>query len=401
MVDLLAPQRRDATRARLDVGDPLRALAALGVVAVHAVGLSIIASGNGVALDATPRAYFATLYGPLGQVFNGLLTSVSLFFVLSGYLLSRPFLRAYLAEAPRPSIPGYLRNRVLRVLPVFWLVLLVAVLVDGTGGDSWLHVLGLAAFVRDFRAAGLSPVMGQCWSLAIEVRFYLLLPVVALLLLPTKRLLAPRRRVALLFVLLGGLLVSSQVYAYLHPRSGSFPANMQFFAPGIMLAVLEHVDRSRLTEHRWAAPLAIATFTAGIATILLSRVVEFSLPRPLAGTVVALGMGAIFAGPLLWQWTGRRAWRVLDNRVLRWIGERSYPLFLIHGLVLHSLAPHLATTGYKTTLLVLGPAGLAASLACSDVVHRCVERPALRRKRAYAAGVPAPKASAELAQNLG
>jgi peptidoglycan/LPS O-acetylase OafA/YrhL len=381
----------DATRARLDVGDPLRALTALGVVFVHVIAVSVSRTGYAAELQSAPRQYFAALFGPVGHVFNGLLPSVSVFFVLSGYLLMRPFARAYLADDPFPSIVGYLRNRALRVLPAFWFVLLAAVVLEGARGDSWTDVLALAAFAGDFHGAGFARFVGPCWSLAVEVRFYLLLPLAGLLLIGLGRCLGERMtlapKIAAAIVLLAAVRVASTAHATRVGYGAGFGANVQYIVPGMLLAVLEHAVPRHVRGSRWAAIAACGLFAGGIVLLLASRAVQFALDGGAwFSAVVWIACGAIVGGPLLWQWSGRAAWRILDNRPLHWIGERAYPLFLVHMLVLLSLAPLLATGGYVRTPLVLGPAGFAVSLLVADLIHRWIELPALRRKRDYAGG---------------
>src|SRR5690242_18636317 len=107
-----APQR---SREPLRVGDPLRAVAALSVVLGHMLGIPIISwvRDSGVNPVAVHDAF-----GSVGDVVTaGGTVGVSIFFVLSSYLLSRPFLRALLHDAPRPSLGRYTRNRLLRIIP--------------------------------------------------------------------------------------------------------------------------------------------------------------------------------------------------------------------------------------------------------------------------------------------
>lgn len=389
-----APQggRTPDTRARLDVGDPLRALAALGVVFLHVVGSAVEASGYVGQINT--YAHFASLYGFPGYVFDGLNASVSVFFVLSGYLLTRPFLRAYIDDEPMPSIPRYLRNRALRILPAFWVVLVLAWVFHGTRGDSFFEAAGLAGFISSFKTSGMAGVFGQPWSLAVEARFYLLLPVAALVLVALKRRLGRRlpraARIVLVLVLVAWGFEASADYALGDgPLYGSFAGSAGAFAPGIIIAVLEHVLPAPVRARpwlRWAGP---AMFVVGLAMALTWRwyFVEVGPPAWLLRYPIPIATGLVVAGPLVWQWAGGRAWRALDNRVLRWIGARSYSLFLVHSLVIVWLAPYFVAGGYRLTLVLLGAAGLAVSLLASDLLYRFVEVPALRRK----AG-PAPRA---------
>ncbi len=388
-----------ATRARLEVGDPLRALAALAVFGVHLVGGAVEASGYAGQLG---RDHFASLFGFLGYGFDSLNSGVAVFFVLSGYLLSRPFLRAFIADQPMPSIPAYLRNRGLRILPAFWVVLCLAFLLYGTRGDTFWESVGLAAFITNFKASGMHVLFGQPWSLAVEVRFYLFLPLAALALMGLKRVLGPRlkrwTRIALVLALVGVGFEASADYAVNDaPYYDSFAANANLFAAGIILAVLEHVLPRRVRGRAWARRAGVAMFVGGLALTLSSQYfyVNHVLPTQLVRYLLPLCTGLIVAGPLLWQWSGGRAWRALDNGVLRWIGERSYSLFLVHSLVLFGLAPHLVAGGYKVTLVTLGCVGLACSLLAAAVLYRFVEQPALRRKVASPGSVgrtvPAPQ----------
>lgn len=380
----------DATRARLEVGDSLRALAALGVVLLHVLVITTVETGQYARLQAEPIKYFAALFGAVGYAFNGLLVSVDLFFVLSGYLLTRPFLRAFIADDRLPAIPGYVRNRALRVLPTFWFVLLVVVVVNGRNGDSWRDVFALAGFVNDFRTSGIGNVYSQPWSLSVEIRFYLFLPLAGLALFALRRWLGGRlprwSRVVLVALLVAVGFHASQVFAQHNLLSASLASHAQFFAPGVLLALIEHVVPDRARGRRWLGPIAVAIFILGIALTLGWFYLSARYPGPHAYYYVPVGTGAIVAGPLLWQWSGRRSWRALDNRVLRWVGRRSYPLFLIHDLVLVKLAPHLVVGGFATTFAVVGAVGFGVSMLAADLIHRVVERPALRLKHVSGSG---------------
>lgn len=373
---------RDARHARLNVGDPLRALAALAVFGVHAVGAAVTESGYVSRLTPEDNN-FAALYGVAGHAFNSLGSGVSVFFVLSAYLLSRPFLRTYIDDEPFPAVGRYLRNRALRILPAFWVVLAVALVLHGARGGSFAETAGFFGFVSGFKESALSDVLGQNWSLNVEARFYLFLPVAGAVLYAVRA--VPGRhpgrtlRIAAVLALIAAGWHASVEYA---PQDGpffdSFAANASHFAPGLVLAVLEHVLPRRVDGARWVRVAAMPLFLTGVVLTLASQYLFFEGPASLSRWILPVGTGLILGGPLLWQWSGGRAWRILDNRVLRWLGARSYSLFLVHLLVIAGLEHHLATAGYNSSLLIIGSVTLAVSLLASEVLHRCVERPALR-----------------------
>src|SRR4051812_9561866 len=108
-------------RAPFAVGDPLRGLAALAVAASHVVGVAVISWVFDLPAGASSPHQF---YGPVGDWIGAQgTTGVSVFFVLSGYLLSRPFVRAAVWDDRRPGLGRFARNRVLRIAPAYWAVL--------------------------------------------------------------------------------------------------------------------------------------------------------------------------------------------------------------------------------------------------------------------------------------
>jgi peptidoglycan/LPS O-acetylase OafA/YrhL len=143
--------------------DGARALAA-GAVLVHHV------------------AFWTGEYTPdlAGRALARLDVGVPVFFVLSGFLLSRPLFLAGARDLPRPRTAAYLWRRALRILPAYWLTVAAALLLLPRNGDAgpgtWLSHLALGqVYGTDHIADGLS----HTWSLCVEVAFYLVLPVAA------------------------------------------------------------------------------------------------------------------------------------------------------------------------------------------------------------------------------
>jgi peptidoglycan/LPS O-acetylase OafA/YrhL len=129
-----------------------------------------------------------------GGYLNDLSFGVTLFFTLSGFLLYRPFANALIRGAERPSYSRYLRNRVLRIAPAYLVILFLSALVLGSvfvrgpGGEldhGRLTDPGLLAraalLVQDYQPGTLLIGIGPAWSLAVEVVFYLVLPLLVML----------------------------------------------------------------------------------------------------------------------------------------------------------------------------------------------------------------------------
>lgn len=122
---------------------------------------------------------------PIGEVLNSVGGfGVGMFFVLSGFLLARPFWQALDAGEPMPSLRVYALRRAARIIPGFWLALTVtfilSVTVFGFALDGWLwlrYASGLL-LVSDWHWTSLFPVEinGPLWSIGFEVSSYLMLP---------------------------------------------------------------------------------------------------------------------------------------------------------------------------------------------------------------------------------
>src|SRR5918996_5092770 len=166
-------------RTRLAGVEGLRAVAA-GSILVYHVWLYSAPEGHPVDLGYLSR--FALPHLPSG---------VTLFFALSGFLLYRPLAARLLGGYARPSTRTYFRNRALRIIPAYWAILamtgllLGAVLVrtgpDQIGTGNFLtaprQFLMNALLLQNYSGGSIDSGIGPAWSLAVELVFYLTLPV--------------------------------------------------------------------------------------------------------------------------------------------------------------------------------------------------------------------------------
>jgi peptidoglycan/LPS O-acetylase OafA/YrhL len=183
----------------LDVLTGIRGWAALWVFLYHAWSLSghsdLIVDVAGLSLDFTPLASV----GGAG---------VTIFFVLSGFLLAIPFAEWQAGMRERPALGKYFLRRVARVFPAYYaqlaILLVIAAWVPGQPGiEDWgtlrRHLLML--FVTP--PIGTLPINGVWWTLPIEFSFYLVLPLLAFLLRPQRW-----------WLLLAGSLASMYLWRY-------------------------------------------------------------------------------------------------------------------------------------------------------------------------------------------
>ncbi len=119
--------------ARFIGGDPLRALAALSVLVYHAT--------VGVVLPFDASVDLNKHFGVVGDVVQGFDLGIYIFFVLSGYLVGRPFIAALRDGRTVPSLGRYFRNRLLRIVPAFWFAAALTLILLGARarpmGRSW------------------------------------------------------------------------------------------------------------------------------------------------------------------------------------------------------------------------------------------------------------------------
>jgi len=164
--------------------DGLRGLAALSIFVFHGWLYTMPAP------DATDRSSVGDYAA------HELRLGLVAFFVLSGFLLSRPWFAAALGERRPPNLGRYLRARAARILPAYYVALIGSiVLLWGLKGTPGLRLppageLPLfAVFGQNFSPASVMKLNPPMWSLAVEIMFYALLPVIGWLALRL-----PRRR---------------------------------------------------------------------------------------------------------------------------------------------------------------------------------------------------------------
>src|SRR4051794_11634086 len=152
-----------ARARRFPLLDSVRAIAAIIVVTAHVAGPSGADSPGTFAQKFVTRASIAP----------------ALFFVVSGFLLYRPFVRARLLDAPRQSLVSFGLGRVLRVVPAFWIALTIITIWHDKplvfGHQWWAFYLFGQIYIG--QPLGGIPAV---WSLCIEVAFYVMLPFFAL-----------------------------------------------------------------------------------------------------------------------------------------------------------------------------------------------------------------------------
>ena len=226
--------------------------------------------------------------------------------------------------------------------------------------------------------------LGPAWTLHVEAAFYLLVPVTAMAVAGLVARLSPRARCLLIAALCGLVAVAS--FAVLAARLPADPHDLHWFLftaygfmPGVALAALEPLVAPRLGPGAGARTLELGLWLAAAAGIAAFALLERDGRVVISQVCGLAGVSAVVTACLVRQWSGAPARRALDNRVLRWIGERSYSVYLVHGTVVAAVytLPH----GRPRVVLVeLALLVLTGTLALSALTYRWVEQPFLRRR---------------------
>lgn len=274
--------------------------------------------------------------------------AMELFFVLSGYLISRSLVRS-VAERGYQGLREFAWRRICRLMPAMVGFLLGALLLNACGSAfSWsqFNVSAVAALTGwyNYLQAWREPVVlgfGGIWSLSLEEQFYLAaVGVILVLRLLTRE---PRHWLAILAL---GLLVGGAAFriaAYLgayQPPTGSYlsylpPLRMWGFGFGVLLAAVEPRGESSRRLRPWAA-LAVVLGCVAAIWALIASVEEYSPRSFLLQWALIPAIGCVAIGvvpsvdPLLQEQRGVLAW---SWGALRLVGLASYSIYLWHCLV--------------------------------------------------------------------
>lgn len=340
--------------------DGIRALAVLAVLASH----------SGIALA------------------QGGWTGVEVFFVLSGYLITR-LLLAERDTTGRIDLGRFYVRRALRLFPALALVLVAGLAFHDRLGDGTLTGYGRAAltaglYLQDFVAGCTGSAdggFGHTWSLAVEEQFYLIWPVVLVLVLR-------RRRDPLVWATVGVAAGWLSMVVSLRPSPEGVPF-ASYYLPWNQFPQLLVGAALAVVVARRAVPRAVGRagfgWTAVACCACVAGLAASSGRYPgLAWQAPAV---ALATAGLLWHLaadTGSPVRRTLSIPPLVWLGRRSYGIYLFHVPVLEVLQ---ASVPWRRSVITL--AMLAITLVVAALSYRYVESPFLRWKNRL--GPPAPR----------
>ncbi|MFG6402657.1 acyltransferase family protein [Microbacterium sp. P04] len=348
---------------------------------------------------------------------------LTLFFALSGFLLFRPFAASLLNGTKRPGTGRYALNRALRIFPGYIVILLVVSFVlgaantqaptwgdtnfsrtDGSVGYFWNPIGFIASLlmVQTWFPSTNRLGIGVAWSLSVELVFYILLPLLAIL---AGWVLARSGRrwvaVALPPLLLFALGLAGKICSALVMRG--YPESMRFalewgdnwvavlnrsilvhgdlFAYGMVAAVIVVLVQAKEISPRTISTIVLASWGA---VVIFGVAGFFGLGRVLNDSLVGVACGALLLVVVLPNRRDQHSSlaRALELPPIRYTGMVSYSFYLWHVPVIWLLV----ALGWVFSDTPLGFAGnilivFAVSLAFSAATYHLVEAPAMRLKK--------------------
>ena len=286
-------------------------------------------------------------FGMRGEV------GVSLFFVLSGCLLSLPFWYSFVNGSATPKLWFYVINRAARIIPAYWFNLLLCTLVALWVFDlniNWWRLISGLLFINSYHYSSFFPaeLNGPLWSIGLEVSCYVLLPVLLFLIIKnTQRISAAFAGIigciAVLQILnpwvINNFMTSNKLKGWQYGLTGGAKQWLPYwnigsfftqFLCGSLAALIIIVLRARGTLKSLTFDLSAVLF-ATAAIWLVAIGLEPGAPNSftqqpyMAPFFAILMVGVIVSASLSTQ-----VYKLLDNKLFQWIAKISFSIYLWH-----------------------------------------------------------------------
>ena len=315
---------------------------------------------------------------------------VTVFFVLSGYLITG-ILISEVEEEGTIDLKNFWLRRIRRLVPAVMSMAVVIIFVSAVvnriiftkgckdflasvlGFNNWWQIFNKVSY---FEAAGVPSPFTHCWSLAIETQFYLIYPLILLgiyklvksrgegrakrgLLFAGVTLLLALISVILMIVLFDPQQDASRVYYGTDTRAFSL-----LF--GALLAILWEY---RMVPRRLSASVNMVLGSVSFAVLLVMTIA-------INGSSNFWYRGGQFLGTILtvlmvYEVSGRKTWlsRFLSNPVLKWIGDRSYSIYLWHYPIILLISKGIKASWWITLIEIV------LSVVLAELSYRFIETP--------------------------
>jgi len=363
--------------------DSLRGLSTILIVVYH---ISFV-SGYTVAHANSSGAYIDRLN-----------IGVAIFFVLSGFLIFRPFAHSLIHGSPLPKTRNYYLKRAARILPGYWLALFVLAGLDA------LTIVNTSGFIRNvfivhsFTEHNVFTGIRQAWTLTVEMSFYVVVPAFAFVFVrQTKRRDGPVS-VSSLLKALSVLFLSAYVFRlFIHQTDFWFlktahiwlPSHMDTLALGMGLAVLVEAPTSSETLSKVRIFLANHTGAFVLSSVFvwfMSANINMAIGLNKSEFHIELlghflyGMASVLLVAPFCVDSRSLLVKAMSLRLFTWLGTISYGIYLWHMAFLEGnfAEKYMPYTENDGQVLLRFLVVLPASIAIASLSYYVIERPIMR-----------------------
>jgi peptidoglycan/LPS O-acetylase OafA/YrhL len=319
---------------------------------MRAIGMTMVLAHH------THFQTIASKKGVFGPILDRMDFGVTLFFVLSGFLLYRPFVLAMFVDRPQTPTRSFLRRRVLRVIPGYWFAVAVVVVFFGLAIHNINDVFAYFGLLQPFSASRAfnDASIKQSWSLTAEFMFYLMLPFYAMAVrrFARRRPIEQRLRIALagaaILYAIGVLFRAYFVYAdpsWQAQGAIVLPGWIDIIAIGMAMAAFSAAEQVGVAPPRWIRSLGDHPGLAwGLGFALLFALTRVATPEKpyffdseyMLRYFVFGAAGLLLLFPAMFgDQTKGRLRAVLRSRPLVILGTVSLGVYLIHRAILVDL----------------------------------------------------------------
>ena len=285
--------------------------------------------------------------GPVRLDFNGPVRTgymmVDVMLLLSGFLLFLPYARTKENGEPLPDVRKYFIKRAVRIVPSYLLCVLVMLFVYAIPGGEYssfryflVDFLGHLTFTHNLTYQGYigTHLNGVLWTLAVEVQFYLLAPLIG------------RAFVKKPFLTYGAMLAVAAVYRFAYVwemqdtalHFNRLPAMLDVYANGMLAAwaVVKLSNRPKTLKRPWAALIALAVCVGcvwGIWRLMTLQSYRYGIDDVRVGQMVYRYPLSALAALFLTSGSVAPVWfaRLLSNRPIRFLSAISYNMYIWHS----------------------------------------------------------------------
>ena len=334
----------------------------------------------------------------IGAYIDRLNVGVAIFFVLSGFLIFRPFAHSLIHGSPLPKTRNYYLKRAARILPAYWLALFVLAGLDALTIKNSSGFIRNIFLVHPFTEDNVFTGIAQAWTLSVELSFYLAAPVIAYIFFLQSRRQIGLVSVATLLKALSVLFLGAYAFRLsIHQTDFWFlktahiwlPSHMDTLALGMGLAVLVETPASAkplsklkhfLVNHTGLFVLCsifVWLISANINMSIGLVVPDFKtdLLRHFLYSIASVLLVAPFCVE-----SQSRLVKAMSFRLFTWLGTISYGIYLWHMAFLDGnfADKYMPYTENDGQVLLRFLVVLPASIAIASLSYYVLERPIMR-----------------------